>query len=352
MKQRIYSLDALKFFAATMIVFHHFQQDMVVRFPGINFFGEGTYYGYLVELFFMISGYLAAKGIERIREISFWKYYIIKAIRIYPMAFFATGVYCVLALLYNKMTGIWFGDAVIDGWNALVSLLLISHGGIVLNVTIAANNPIWYLCVLLICYVILYFVYKATVKSGIPLVIFSLGMVVLGVGIRVLNIEIPFFNYYTGRGYMAFFLGVVLMCVLEKCRKKEFLKIGALFALPVGVLVAIVGIPIFALIFIIYPAILILFTESKTIQMIFRSRIWEELGGISFEMYLWHCSIMLALVIGMRVLDWKPSYDTYGFMLIFTSAVVGISAVLYYVVEKKLTIFLKKVFEERGYLNV
>jgi len=67
-KKRNYGLDFLKIVATILIVFHHYQQVLNVEFAGINFFGGKFYFGYLVELFFLISGFLMFKYIERIKQ--------------------------------------------------------------------------------------------------------------------------------------------------------------------------------------------------------------------------------------------------------------------------------------------
>ena len=54
-KKRYYTLDLLKFTAAILIIFHHYQQAFKVRYAGINFFGGKIYFGYIVELFFQAS---------------------------------------------------------------------------------------------------------------------------------------------------------------------------------------------------------------------------------------------------------------------------------------------------------
>lgn len=56
----IYGFDLLKIISATLIVFHHYQQLFSIRFEHINFFGGFTSFGILVELFFMISGFLTS----------------------------------------------------------------------------------------------------------------------------------------------------------------------------------------------------------------------------------------------------------------------------------------------------
>lgn len=53
-KSRFHSLNCLKFILAVVIVFHHFQQTLDVKFAHINFFHGKIYFGYAVEFFFII----------------------------------------------------------------------------------------------------------------------------------------------------------------------------------------------------------------------------------------------------------------------------------------------------------
>ena len=63
-KSRFTNLDFIKVIIATLIVFHHYQYLSGIKFNHINFYGGRIYYGYLVELFFMISGFLMQKSYE------------------------------------------------------------------------------------------------------------------------------------------------------------------------------------------------------------------------------------------------------------------------------------------------
>lgn len=58
MKKNLQGIDILKIIAATLIVMHHYQQVFKLEFSGINFYGGAFNFGYFVELFFMISGFL------------------------------------------------------------------------------------------------------------------------------------------------------------------------------------------------------------------------------------------------------------------------------------------------------
>lgn len=104
-KKNIDSLDLLKSIASFLIVIYHYQQVFKVKFNGINFYSRKLILGYLVELFFMISGYLTIYTSKNILATSFsqvLKGYgtelIHKLKRIYPMTMITTA-FCLLRVM-------------------------------------------------------------------------------------------------------------------------------------------------------------------------------------------------------------------------------------------------------------
>lgn len=64
MEERNFSLDFLKIVATIGIIFHHWQQVTGAYFENhINFYNGRFYWGYLVELFFVLSGFFCWKYI-------------------------------------------------------------------------------------------------------------------------------------------------------------------------------------------------------------------------------------------------------------------------------------------------
>ena len=61
-----YTLDLLKFALSLLIFVHHFQLISEIRFSVINFNDGRFYFGYLVELFFVISGFFVSKKQKQI----------------------------------------------------------------------------------------------------------------------------------------------------------------------------------------------------------------------------------------------------------------------------------------------
>ncbi len=124
-KRRFHSLDFLKFFLAVIIVFHHFQQVMEIKFEHINFYYGRFYFGYAVEFFFIISGFVVAFQIQRKAISSFRMWMLGKMSRILPMAALSIFARLVVDFVENI-----FGKGTMPGlWTIVTSLTCTFSGG-------------------------------------------------------------------------------------------------------------------------------------------------------------------------------------------------------------------------------
>lgn len=128
-QKRICTIDIIKFFLSIVIVLHHYQQIMNIRFDKWNFYGGAIYFGYAVEFFFLISGFLSAYCLKS-EEISNFKRYILKkAVRIYPMTMISVLFTTGLMFMYKMYKGSWFLDIKPGLWMIFNSILLTHSGG-------------------------------------------------------------------------------------------------------------------------------------------------------------------------------------------------------------------------------
>lgn len=108
-KKRFYSLDVLKFLLAVVIVFHHFQQSTGAHFEHFNFFDGRIYFGYCVEFFFIISGFLAANSLKYKELPGFKKWIGSKFMRFFPIGtlsmLFMLAVHFVTLILRKRWDG-------------------------------------------------------------------------------------------------------------------------------------------------------------------------------------------------------------------------------------------------------
>lgn len=292
---RKYSIDVLKCLATILIIFHHYQQMTGVRFDNfVNFYNGNFYWGNLVELFFILSGYVTYKYVEEINEISsFWKFFAKKYFRFIPMV-----IICGLSSVI--LTTLRDGEIIFDLSTIITSFLGIARW---LSMKNMVNNPVWYISVLLLCYICFFGVTYIARRLRInPRTMFCM-MIVLGMCMVAHNkktgIDYPFWSKAIGRGYYTFFFGIILREILEKTKIKEKLY-SIVFCCLTVFLFVVVFIKYngfikeelwYVLPFGVFPCIIILF-EHKYFERLF-SRHWlKPLGGVSFNAFMWHVNVI------------------------------------------------------------
>lgn len=342
--KRIRSLDILKFIMAILIVFHHYQQNTGLRGQTVNFYEGTIYWGSLVELFFIISGFLAAAGTEKIRGKDFKQFITGKILRIYPMAMLSVLAMSAAGFLYVVVWGKWYNGVRITIWKLWNSLLMTVTGGAVNDGT-GINGALWYLCVLMYCYVIMYFIIWFCSRKDINCIYGFAIMSIMGLSLLQYEIKLPFLNEYTGRGYSSFFLGMLLFYIWNTVSHRAVLIYSA-SVLAICIVVYFGAYSLFAanmremMTYIIFPAVLFL---TLSADRFFDKGLTDktEPGGMAYEIYLWHdVGICIWMVISKKtgIID----LDDYGMMFVFAGIMVIFSALMYHLAEKNITLFLKR----------
>lgn len=348
---RNYGLDFLKIVATILIVFHHYQQCMEVVFPtGINFHGPFWFYwGWLVELFFMISGYVTFRYVPAILEgkISLKEWYVKRAGRLLPLIAVSVLVYEALLYIHAPMCG---GCTVCNGktvslWGALITSLGMQSGGAFANPMV--NNPTWYVSGLLIMYTVFYISTVISRKLKIPVLYTYIFMILMGCGLITYNINLPFFNTETGRGYTSFFMGLLLAMYVKNHGVSRQLSLLCLAVTLGYVFVCIfcsgpmASEQQFLLTFVLYPA-LVLQTESAMSGKLFSHSIWQKWGQFSYNTFIWHVPMLLAI----KHAGFYWNLDAYlphrwaMYTFCLTAEIVGILS--YYGIEKPLNGVVKR----------
>lgn len=345
-RKRIFILDTLKIIATILIVFHHYQQILNIEFNKINFFGGKFYFGHLVELFFLISGFLMFNYIEKIKQgLSFEEFFINRLKRLLPLMTIGAISYESLIYFYSRIFGEKLLESELDFWGTIISSFGIQAGWSFENPMI--NNPMWYVSVLILCYIIFYVITKISIIRNYKYTYFFIIMIFLGISIQRNYTDLAFFNTYTARGYYAFFFGILLSIFFYNYRIGKFIKILSIFTVIFIIFLIfkhyhIVGKNLnYTLTFIFYPALIVGFHINK-VNIIYLKKIISKIAEISFNVYVWHVIGILILIIVNKGYNINIKLNSYRVMMIFTIMLYIFGFFSYYFIEKPLEKLISK----------
>lgn len=349
MKNRQYSLDFIKVIATVFIIFHHYQQYVSGSFAsGINFYGGLYNFGYMVELFFILSGYFMYPYITKIRQgISLKEFFVSRYLRLIPLVAIAAFVYQFLVLVHIKTVGTaWFMHSP-NLWETIVAALGLQEGWIFRDNTYI-NYPVWYISVLLLCYVLFYFATFLSKKLHISGRYFYLSFIFAGIAISSYGWQLPFLNEYTARGYYAFFTGVLLAtyCFERNTTKKESLVSLAIAILLIDLIAFHNGLVAsgirYVSAFLLFPAIIMVFKSTFMCKLL-SAQIYRTAASIAFNSFIWHMPLLVALMIINNQVPIGMNLASRGSMWGFLIVVIIVGTVSYFFIEKN----IKKLLDKR-----
>lgn len=196
MKERYYSLDLVKFGCAILIIIGHFESNYQFSFNYLRIGNMG--YGDVVELFFLISGFLSAISIDKMLDTSFCEYISKKAIRIYPIVMLSVVVEYLVRLLFYRY------DESIGLGKLFMSLTLIGKEWVYPYEMEPINHYTWYISVLVLCYVLFYFVVWISKRIQSDYIWSCIIVMLVGAWIVFSGVKFAFVTPHTGRGYVTF----------------------------------------------------------------------------------------------------------------------------------------------------
>ena len=339
-------LDIIKTITTILIIFHHFQQVVDVRFSVINFWDGSFYFGRLVELFFIISGFLMTPYVSKIKEgLSFKCFFIRRYFRLIPIVAISTMLDLIIKCVLHYES---FAEKPMEILLETASVALGIHGVINRSVSFA-NNPMWYISALLWCYVLFYsfFVIYKRISVNSRIVCLSLLFVIMLAGYFILffNVNYPFFNEYVGRSLVSFFSGVFLGVVLSKVSLSKKVLVPILIIIAVIFFIPILyycGLSyrnetVFYVIVFCYSPVVILSKTDYFVKM-FDHHIWSLMAKISFHAFCFHIPVIDMLTILFKSDAIKEIIYSNGVlsMIIYLMIVYVFSIMTYLAIEKPL----------------
>ena len=332
----------MKFAANLCIVFHHYQQVTHYSFNYyFDFYYGFFYWGYLVELFFCISGFFAVRYVDRIRDgIRFDKYLMHKLKRFVPPVFVCAVAEVIVLFVYHRVvpSQLWTEWACFnesrDFWMFLTNGLCMNFGGVVNPSNGCMGVVNWTISVIIICDVFLYFIVCIADRIKIKDTYLYVAMIMLGIMLQEYEINYPFFNTVVARGFCAFFSGLILGIHMRKQNGYTIrLWIRALI-LPITVAAMLISSgQEYLLAIIIFPILISIFTDDKIEKLFAKWRGWKYMGNIGFEVYIWHPVVIAFWLIVVYVKDIDLLVNGFGKMIIFAILCTAVGAVAYRFIE-------------------
>ena len=339
-------LDATKTIATILIILHHFQQSVDVRFSVINLWDGPFYLGKLVELFFIISGFLMTPYISKIDEgLSFKTFFVRKYLRLIPFVAISTVIDLIIKCVLNYE---FYIEKPLKILLETASVALGIHA--IINQDISfANNPMWYVSCLLWCYVVFYFVFavfkRMPMKNSVVCLSFACLLILLGYCILLFDFNYPFFNEYIGRSLVSFFSGVFLGVILYKVPLSKNTIVPILIFIVIGFFIPILYYrslsyrheTILYLIIFCYAPVIIL-SKTDLFIKIFNHSIWSLMARISFHAFCFHIPVngMLTILFSSDAARERIYSNGLLSMIIYLVIVYGFSILTYFAIEKPL----------------
>lgn len=303
-KKRNVNIDAIKIIAATLICFHHFQQVFrkAYPYPTVNFyFGKYMDFSLMVAVFFFISGLLMVEGLNArpIKTIKGALHGFAKKIfRLIPYTFVPNLLSAILCFKIFDISG--EGYALINhtptewmryftttwqGWGAPLDM---------------PNGPVWFLCSLLQCYMLMYTIVLLTRGHETLRPIIFCAVSIMSALILNKSITCTIFSVATLRGGIAFFSGAMFYGIIEWLKnrtERARINIGIILLVDVFI-ISVTGMlsidhfffSVLGLCVVCYVLAPSIVAAASTLPQL-KWRHLEFLSGASYEVYLWHVPI-------------------------------------------------------------
>ncbi len=219
-RNRNAAIDFMKIVGATLIVLHHYQQGTKIELEHIAFFNGNFNFGYVVEMFFVISGLLANNGLNRQQVPTIQSFGGGKIRRIMPTL--AVSVILETILRYAYVMNYGNGEFDIDFLDILVNSSGMGWGYFE---TKTINQPTWYIAVLTLCWIEIYAANWLSRRLGSDKLVIYGTLILLGLYANTYGWKGFLISSTIGRGMVSFFAGAILAEYVRGRRqsKKDYL---------------------------------------------------------------------------------------------------------------------------------
>lgn len=294
-------IDGLKGIASIVILIYH-----VCHFA--YYFAGNPYpfdrllniiyvYGYIaVELFFVISGFLAERSYQANTPVSILTHIGKKTRHLYPLMLFTVVLTGILEICIYINFG-EFASHPVSLMGFFLYIVGLQNTGLE---PLTFNGPAWYIGVLLVMDVIFYGLRKRKNAK-----LYFVAIMLIGMFIIYGNFYYPFFNFTCARGMVSFFAGVFIFEYIEKARTKATVLCSVVFVICTAMIIWL-GTPIvgqlnmfFGTVY--FPLLLILVLKVPLMRKFWGNPLFVFLGKISYEIFLYQFPVIITMVLIYRL---------------------------------------------------
>lgn len=354
MRKYYNELNLIRIVVACGIAFWYHYMIIFGYAPGINVGSNGAWlsdFSYMgVELFFSLSGFVMYMSYhERIsgHQVSFPKFMLRRVKRIYPMMILSV---CCMAFAQWTSQIMFHHYAILDvydGRNTIkacfLSILGLNSGWFCDHDQLSINGVTWFISIVMLCYAIYYLItYFAKVKWFRNLLFIT--MIVFGMGLMAYPVEKPLLYISCARGYLDFFLGVIMAEITDWIEEKNLQKYAGMLGIVGVLLYAVYGwkatsiMHNYAISFALNMGIMFIITNFRIFCEVSSNRVISFAGSIAFEIYLWNLPSFALMVFIIEISKVAYPFDTFvGWIGIITVNVLLALSTKYMVerIEKK-----------------
>jgi len=225
-----------------------------------------------------------------------------------------------ICLFLKSVQGIYLQDnQLIELWSlkSLVANFFLLFAGYPYFEMLGINNPLWYLCILIQCYVLYYIINWIADKFDLKTWILYSSMLLCCVGLW----RVGWINVYSFRGITSFLIGTLLcnagaITAQTDPKKRRLLGYLCLAFAAASLSLGLLGVnQRLVLVSLTWPAVVFgcFHIDVKEVPII------SKAGKVSFEVYVWHYPLMVLtqLVCDILAIQIQHSYFSMLLFLIF-----------------------------------
>ncbi len=347
-------LNALRFFAASLVVLHHAEQirykNGLFNLKEYSLFNNG---GIAVTFFFVLSGflisYLLLKELDQSKTISINKFYIRRILRIWPLYFLLVVIGTLIIPFFFEFIGYSYE---MPYQFKEVIFYYVFFSPFMVNVLFGHHllEPLWSIGVEEVFYILfapLYKIFKKHILKVIAIIIFL--KIILLLLIPKLHLSSVVVQVIKMLQFEAMAIGALASYLIYNRQtdlESNFI-FSKLFQVILGLflLIRVLGFKYFTskfvifsylfttpiissiLLMIVFALVIVNISANKNSILNLDNRILNALGEISYGIYMYHMLVIFGIILILKkhLIVWSGTFATIIFYFILTGAVIIIS---------------------------